>query len=343
VQDPRGIVFLTEQMDALERERDALLEKSQRLEMLQRSFVEIIEATDETKLAEAAMRGAYLGLGFRRSLWFRIDGVRELSAQFELDNGVFVDSIYGGTLPEASSLFRVTSGHSTIATGHEGDPDAPLLETRWRYAAMAIRPPLGAAYLFYADDNRAGSAWSLESLRELAAQATFALERLRQADELERLAMRDPLTGLFNRRAMMERLQLELATARRTGAPLAFAMIDVDNFKSINDSRGHAGGDEALVTIATALRTQTRETDIPARFAGDEFALIMPRTNGADVATVMGRIYDALAANGLGISVGVAFDDGTSAPEPLIALADAGVYEAKGAGKNTYRIVGNDA
>ncbi len=342
MQDPRGIAFLTERIDAVERERDALLEKSQRLEILQRSFVDIIAAADETRLAEVAMHGAWLGLGFTRALWFRIDGPQELSALLQLDGDVVVESEYGGTLPKTSSLFRVTSGDSNMATGWAGDFDAPLFDTRRRYAAAAVRPRSGVAYLFYVDgsNERAASPWSITSMQELASQATFALERMRLAVELERLAMHDPLTALINRRAMMDRLRLELATARRTGIALAFAMIDVDNFKSINDTRGHAGGDEALVAIATALQTQTRETDIPARFAGDEFALIMPRTDAATVATVMARLYGALAALGLGVSIGVAFDDGTAQPEALIALADSGTYEAKRAGKNTYRIVG---
>jgi len=345
VKDPRGIAFLTERIDAVERERDELLEKSQRLEVLQRSFVDIIAATDETVLAAAAMRGAWLGLGFSRALWFRIDGAQELSAIFELDGDRVVASEYGGTLPDASSLFRVTSGDSDIATGWAGDSDAPLFDTRRRYAAAAVRPSAGDAYLFYADgsNERVGSAWSIASLQELATHAAFALDRMRLAVELERLAMHDPLTGLINRRAMLERMHVELATARRTGIRLAFAMIDVDNFKSINDTRGHAGGDEALVAIASALRTQTRETDIPARFAGDEFALIMPRTDAATIASVMERIYETLGAQGLGLSIGIAFDSGMAQPEALIAIADGGVYDAKRAGKNTYRIVGGDA
>ena len=338
--DPDGISYLTERIDAVERERDELLEKTQRLEMLQRSFVEIVAAPDEKALAVATMRGAWLGLGFGRALWFRILNAHDVAALYELDGREVVDSEYGGTLPDASALHRITSGDSNVATGWAGDFDAPLFDTRRRYAAAAVRASGGVAYLLYVDgsNERPGSSWSIAALGELATHCTFALERMRMAVELERLAMHDPLTGLINRRAMMERLQLELATARRTREAMAFAMIDVDDFKSINDSRGHAGGDEALVGVATALRAYTRETDIPARFAGDEFALIMPRTDRASVATVMQRIYEGLASHGVGISIGIAFDDGGSQPEALIALADAAVYEAKAAGKNTYRV-----
>jgi len=344
VNDPDGISYLTERIDAVERERDELLERAQRLEMLQRSFVDIIAAPDEKTLAVATMRGAWLGLGFSRALWFRIVNSQEVGALYELDGQAVVDSEYGGTLPETSALHRITSGDSNVATGWAGDFDAPLFDTRRRYAAAAVRAPGGDAYLLYIDgsNERAGSTWSIAALGELATHSTFALERMRMAVELERLAMHDPLTGLINRRAMMERLQLEMATARRTRVPIAFAMIDVDDFKSINDARGHAGGDDALVAIATALRMQTRETDIPARFAGDEFALIMPRTDRESVAAVMARIYEGLANHGIGVSIGVAFDDGRAQPEALIARADAAVYAAKAAGKNTYRVVGAD-
>ena len=335
-----GIAFLTERIDAIERERDELQEKSQRLELLQRSFVDIIAAREERALAAAAMRGAWLGLGFSRALWFKIEGATELTAILELDGDTVRESEYGGTLPETSSLFRVLAGDSDVLTGWAGDFDAPLFDTRRRYAAAAVRPATGDAFALYVDgsNERSASAWSVASLQELATHATFALERLRMASELERLAMRDPLTGLLNRRALMERLRVEFATMRRTKERLAFAMVDVDDFKRINDTRGHAGGDEALKIIARILEEQTRETDIAARFAGDEFSLIMPRTDEAAVETVMGRIYDALAADGLSCSIGIAFAADGEDEERLMARADAGVYAAKAAGKNCYRI-----
>jgi diguanylate cyclase (GGDEF)-like protein len=334
-----GIAFLTERIDAIERERDGLLEKSQRLEMLQRSFVDIIAAPDEFALAAGAMRGAWLGLGFTRALWFRVDGPAGLSALYELDGENVTESEYGGTVPEASSLYRITAGGSDIATGDSGDADAPLFDTRRRYAAAGVRPSKGAGYVLYADGSadRAGSAWSVASLKELATHAAFALERMRLSAELERLAMHDPLTGLYNRRALMDRLTAELRTIKRTGETLAFAMIDVDDFKSINDTLGHAGGDAALVTIATILRTQTRDIDIPARFAGDEFSLIMPRTDRAAATRVLDRIVGTLRDRGLSASIGAAFTSREIDAQELIRGADEAVYAAKAAGKDRFR------
>ncbi len=334
------IAFLSERVAEAERERDELLVKSQRLEMLQRSFVDIVAASDEASLAAAALRGAWLGLGFSRALWFRIDDSQEISALYELDGEAVVESEYGGTLPETTSLYRITCGDSDVATGWAGDADAPLFDTRRRYAAAAVRPKSGASFLLYVDgsNERSASAWSVASLQELATQAAFALERMRLSAELERLAMHDPLTGLLNRRALMQRLDTELARTRRTAEPLAFAMIDVDDFKRINDTKGHAGGDEALKRIAQILRSETRETDVPARFAGDEFSLVMPRCDAGAIQTVMERIYRALKAHSLSCSIGVAFAQGAIDAHTLIGNADAAVYLAKGAGKNCYKV-----
>jgi diguanylate cyclase (GGDEF)-like protein len=133
-------------------------------------------------------------------------------------------------------------------------------------------------------------------------------------------------------------LAIELASARRTGEMLAFAILDVDDFKQINDARGHAGGDEALQAIARAMRLATRETDFPARFAGDEFALVMPRTQRADATAVIERLVGALRAAGLPCSVGVGFTDGSATAEGLFEVADAAAYVVKANGKNGFHL-----
>jgi two-component system, cell cycle response regulator len=334
-----GIPFLVERIDGLERERDALFEKSQYLEVLQRSFVDIIAAPDEFSLASAALRGAWLGLGFARSLWFRIEGPQRLGALYEIDGQGVNESEYGGTLPAGSSLYRLTSGDSDVATGSAGDVDAPLFDTRRRYAAAAVRTKGGEDFLVYADglNERNESAWSVASLQELATHASFALDRMRMSAELERLAMHDPLTGLFNRRALMDRLLAEVRVVKRTGQTLAFAMIDIDDFKQINDTRGHAAGDAALIGVAYVLRTQTRDIDTPARFAGDEFSLIMPRTDRGSAQPVIERVVAGLRSQGLQASIGVGFTADGADERELIRRADEAVYAAKAAGKDCYR------
>jgi diguanylate cyclase (GGDEF)-like protein len=339
-----GIAYLTERIAEIERERDELAIKARRLEQLQRAFVEIAAAVDERAVAIAALRGAWLGLGFGRAFWFACGEDGDLNALHELDDGRIAESEYGGTLPPESSLLRVARGDSDAAMGTDGDTDSPLFDVlRW-YVAAKVRPRTGASFVIYADGvvDRALSPWALASLRELADQATLTLDNLRMAHELERLALHDPLTGLPNRRALGARLTIELASARRTGDVLAFAILDVDDFKRINDSRGHAGGDEALQEIAAAMRLATRETDFPARFAGDEFALLMPRTQPADATAVIERLVDALRAAGLPCSVGVGFTDGTATAEELFEAADSAAYVVKMHGKNGFHLTYSD-
>jgi len=334
------IAFLTERLTTAEQERDRLAKRTARLESLQRVFVQISAAKDEAAIAGAALRGARLALEFTRALWFSVDRNAEITAAYELDGGTEAsESAYGDAFPARSSLVRCGLGESDAATGYAGDEDAPLFDVRGWYALAALRIRAGSSAILYADGarERTVAAWSVQALRELAAQAALALENLRLRDELERLALHDPLTGLINRRALAARLEAELARAKRTGIRLAFAMIDVDDFKRINDTRGHAGGDAALVTFANALRESTRATDVPARFAGDEFALIMPETDAAAIDAVMSRFYAAVRGAGLSCSTGLAFSHDAIDATQLFADADLAVYAAKEAGKNTWR------
>ena len=268
-----GIGYLTERIAEIERARDALALKVHRLEQLQRAFVEISAATDERGVAIAALRGAWLGLDFGRAFWFACgDGgdAGELNALYELDGEGIVESEYGGTLPVQSSLRRVARGDSDAAIGTGSDSDSPLFDVlRW-YVAAKVRPRTGSSFIIYADGvvDRSPDPWALASLREVADQAALTLGSLRMADELERLALHDPLTGLPNRRALGERVAIELASARRTGEPVASAILDVDDFTKINDSRGHAGGDAALQAIARAMRLGDARNRFPRALRG---------------------------------------------------------------------------
>ena len=333
------IAFLSEQLAAVEAERDELALKAERLSALQRCFVAIAGAADESALARETLSGARRALGFSRALWFSLGALP--MARFQLDGGEPEASDYGDAFPPNSALVRIARGESDAATGYSDDVDAPLFDTRGWYVIAAVRVAAGADAILYVDGakERAVSPWAVASLQELATQAALALGTMRMAHELEQLAMHDPLTGLFNRRALMDRFATELATAKRTKESLAFAMIDVDNFKAINDSQGHAGGDAVLQTLASIFTSRTRETDVAARFAGDEFSLIMPRTDRESAAFVLDRIYESLRSAGLGCSTGVAFypDDGET-EEDLFSAADRAVYVAKAAGKNVYRL-----
>ena len=165
--------------------------------------------------------------------------------------------------------------------------------------------------------------------------------RLRESHrELERLSATDPLTGLFNRRRMMEALDHEVRRSRRLKHTFAVIMADVDHFKRYNDANGHPAGDAVLKKVADILREATRDVDVAARYGGEEFFVLMPETEGAGAAEVADRVRERLAAEKLPggtvtLSFGVAeFPAHGDIGETLIAIADAALYQAKREGRD---------
>ena len=191
----------------------------------------------------------------------------------------------------------------------------------------------------------------LRTLRTLASIARLALDRasaIAQADAAAHAAAVDPLTGLFNRRHFLIRLDEEVERAKRQGSPLTVMMLDVDNFKQLNDRHGHLMGDAVLRSVGDVLRRSIRLFDVCARQGGDEFAILMPGTGPASSRQIAERIRegveDARPVGGsssgdlrLSTSIGIAtFIDDTS--EDLLDRADQALYAAKREGKNRIRI-----
>jgi diguanylate cyclase (GGDEF)-like protein len=165
--------------------------------------------------------------------------------------------------------------------------------------------------------------------------------RLREGRrDLEHLSVTDGLTGLYNRRHLMETLNEEVNRAHRHGRGFAVLMADIDHFKQYNDTYGHLAGDKVLVRVAEILREAIRNVDYAARYGGEEFFVMMPETaleGAAEVADrIRGRLAGQIIAGGrVTISVGVAeFPIHGDTPEALIATADAALYEAKREGRN---------
>jgi diguanylate cyclase (GGDEF)-like protein len=150
-------------------------------------------------------------------------------------------------------------------------------------------------------------------------------------------SMRDELTGLFNRRAMNEALTRGWLRHRRTLAPLAVLVIDLDHFKRVNDTLGHAGGDAVLVRVAALLQSQLRAEDVVGRAGGEEFWLLLPDTTGEHALALAERLRQRVAAEDLGttLSIGVALAEaGDEHATQVIARADASLYRAKTRGRN---------
>ncbi len=163
---------------------------------------------------------------------------------------------------------------------------------------------------------------------------------------LNERASRDPLTGVLNRGSLDEELDRSLAVARRTGAPLAVLMLDLDDFKAYNDAFGHPAGDEVLRALAEVAASNVREGDRVARYGGEEFTVVLPDSDCATAAAVAERIRAAMAERTflrpVTVSIGVAcHPDHGDTPAALIAQADAALYAAKQAGKNRVAVRGD--
>ena len=240
---------------------------------------------------------------------------------------------------------REQVGH-VIATPDDVQIDGVVAEVRPSEVLVEPishnRAPLGVAVLAstrpYAPEARARVTLYLQGLG-------LALNNALAHDRLQRLAAVDPLTGAFNRRFGLARLHEELARSRRSNAPLGLLMLDVDHFKSVNDTYGHLVGDRVLSHIVRVIRPVLREGDVLVRYGGEEFLAILPAASRDDVARVADRMRRIVEETGVHegdqqIRVTISLG-GTSFPEveaaddeALIGRADQAMYAAKMGGRN---------
>ena len=251
----------------------------------------------------------------------------------------------GATAAETQRFLRSTT---RLATGGHRIGEtfvvvAPVAGTPWRAILTAPRESL--LQPVRGPKNQVG--WLLLIAFGIAGGIVLILLRglARQNVMLMAASRTDSLTGLHNRRGFDEHLHDEFERSRRTRSPVSLLVLDIDAFKQVNDMFGHATGDSALEEVAHRIKMTLRAIDVPARFGGDEFAIILPETDAAGALIVADRIRAAVEEAFAGqaahvtTTIGVAtMPDHADTPADTLRAADRALYSAKAQGKNCTKL-----
>ena len=316
-------------------------------------------------LGKRRVAGPALRLGIARSVWLTVNGARVAKVVSSVPLGPSLATRLTRDAPRrpGDRMILARSGRMLGATRRlrvEGQtvhlggtafrglpalvPDSPGVRL------IALRPEANITATVEPYQRRVRYA-ALGSFALLVLVAfLFAGPILRVLGDFRRVASQastDSLTGLANRRMLDEELALEWRRADRVGESLALVLLDLDNFKSVNDGHGHQAGDAVLRSVGQVLAAGVRHADLAGRYGGEEFALILPGTELAGALKLAERLRVQLEETPSALpsgatlhataSFGVAVKDGLSSAEDLVAAADDALYEAKGAGKNRVR------
>ncbi len=255
-------------------------------------------------------------------------------------------------------LVRDTTTDPLFAEARQGwAAESQPVQTR---SAIALRfslrgLPAGVFFLRTSTEDAPLNQQDVQFAEQVITAAVAALEKaydLENAvmgqEQLRHLAETDPLTSCFNRRALMEKLEQEMDRAARYATMLTGMMIDIDNFKQINDTHGHLVGDRVLKQLANLLKREQRSVDIVARYGGEEFVALLPETTATESRNFAERILRRVATHDFGetgkpvrvtISIGIASypDERVTDGESLLRVADSHLYRAKSDGRNRFR------
>ena len=252
------------------------------------------------------------------------------------------ESFLGMAVPKNKGLHGVVmhTRAPLIIADMQADPRVFRRDDRIRsgiYAPLSVgRRPIG---VLSAHRERTGAFTQvdLDLLTVVARYLTGAIEVSRLHEQLKELAATDSLTSLANRRSLLSRLNAEISRARRKDTCVSVALIDLDGFKGINDSRGHAYGDEVLIRVAETLTRHIRASDLAARFGGDEFVLLLPEASSQQTVVILTRVHGLKISmpkqkdpETLSFSWGISvFPVDGDDPERLLQVADDRLYVMK--------------
>lgn len=243
-------------------------------------------------------------------------------------------------LPAGSACVRADDPAVSALAGEGAELLIPVDAGAERMALVVLGPRIGKKGYGRAE---------LELASTLSFAAAIALKNSELVEQLHSAATTDELTGLYNRRALEERLAAEISRSVRHQLHTSVLLLDVDQFKLVNDTMGHAAGDRLLRLVADILRRQCRSLDMVGRLGGDEFLVILPMTKPSEAQVFVGRVQASVAALSrthpeLGrctLSMGIAEAPGNGTTVTgVLAAADTALYRAKRAGRNTVEIAG---
>jgi diguanylate cyclase (GGDEF)-like protein/PAS domain S-box-containing protein len=348
--------LLTEEMNKRERTQRELDQQTEKLvrELVDRSQVNALLAKmgDLLQSCTNMKEALSIVLGFAPKMFPSLRGAAILlNASRSLLEvvGTWADCRLSGAVFEPDSCWALRTGHryqvlagdQAMTCGHAASVTSP-------YVCIPIQAQgeaLGVIHFQTTDDIREISASELSLAATFAEQTGLSIANLRLREALRSQSIRDALTGLFNRRYLEETLEREVHRTARASQALSVTMLDVDHFKSFNDTFGHAAGDTVLHEIGVFLLRNTRADDIACRYGGEEFVLIMPN---ADAEATRIRIeqmrlgvkelrivYGDKPLGPITISAGIAaFPAHGSSPKQIMTAADAALYRAKKGGRD---------
>ncbi|HSV31354.1 MAG TPA: diguanylate cyclase [Atribacteraceae bacterium] len=332
--------FVSLAMEAQERwqAEEALAESQWKIENLNKITRRLAVCATEDEAYRLTMEAAERILGFLLCFLDIVEGDRMVvkATSSELPPGTAVER----SLAEDELAARTYHTGKTIVFGSPDEvPEARPARKDFRSGICA---PIGDIGVFQvvATDVGAFTEDDVHRLELLLGQTAEAIKRIRLQNELREQAIRDPLTGVYNRRYFTQTIEQEVSRAVRHKRLIAFLMIDVNRFKEINDRFGHQTGDRVLQAVGRLLAQQVREEDIVVRYGGDEFLIVLPETDGGEVDTVKKRIGTAIARINetsklidfpVTLSLGCAYwnPGGSESIEEVLAWADQRMYGEK--------------
>lgn len=326
-----------------------------RVRVLQASSTAFVSSTSEEQICEALLASADEAFSATATGVFLLDD----DGDYVLKAGVHpLDGLLPRSAPRASDAALIEDKTITVSVRDARGPYTALVSAlrAQRLDSVSVIPllrggmPIGVLACFFAREQQFDDQFS-DLQAALSRQAAQAIVRVRLQRELERLALHDQLTGLANRKLLLETVQEAIGRAVLLGSPLSVVFLDLDGFKSINDELGHAAGDSVLEQAAARIRAGVRHDDTVGRYGGDEFVAVCEDADLEAAASVASRIRDAVGRPLEGVPAGylvtasvgvVVYTPGEGAQptnDELLNLADSAMYLAKSAGKDRVSFV----